>query len=431
MAENKVQNIIKYVAPAVLSQVCFFLFTIFDGIFVGNGVNTEALAAVNMAFPFVMVANALFSLVSIGGVAISAIKLGQQDNKGANSIFRHATMMLGIISVILCVIGVFFTDWLCNILGANDTYYHYLHDYIFWYSVFIIPSGISMLLQFFGRNDGIPGLVGLATIISIGCDLILDWLFIFPMEMGIVGAAISTGIGQIVALLILLMHFVLKKGVFTFGLPKYDRKTITEILANGLPAGIGQLSPAIMTLCMNLVLISKIGDIGVNAFSVISYVSSFTVAVFNGTSEGLQPLFGQTYGAENKKDLRFYFKSGIWINFIGSIVILSLILMLTKPICALFGVTGETLNYVIQVMPLYAWAFIVMAFNMIIVSYLYSTDKAKEATIISILRGIVFSIAVIFIVPAIFGSTSVWLTMGIYEALALIVALTILKTTCN
>ncbi len=88
------------------------MFTIFDGIFVGNGVNTEALAAVNMAFPFVMVANALFSLVSIGGVAISAIRLGQQD---------------------------------------------------------IIPSGLSMLLQFFGRNDGIPGLVGVATVVSICC----------------------------------------------------------------------------------------------------------------------------------------------------------------------------------------------------------------------------------------------------------------------
>ncbi len=422
MTENRTKNIIKYVTPAVLSQVCFFLFTIFDGIFVGNGVNTEALAAVNMAFPFVMVANALFSLISIGGVAISAIKLGQGDSNGANSVFRHAITLLGGITVILCVIGVFFTDSLCKLLGANDTYYTYIFDYIFWYSIFIIPSGLSMLLQFFGRNDGVPGLVGTATVISIACDLVLDWLFIFPMEMGIMGAALSTGIGQLISLAILLPHFLRKKGVFTFGLPKWNGATVKEILVNGMPAGIGQISPAVMTLCMNHVLLREIGNIGVNAFSVISYVSSFTVAVFNGTSEGLQPLFGQSYGAENKKDLRFYFKSGVLINFIGGAVILALILLLTKPICMLFGATGETMECVIQAMPLYAWAFIVMAFNMIIVSYLYSTDKAKAATVVSILRGIVFSMAVTLIVPAIFGGISVWLTMGIYELLALIVA---------
>lgn len=427
MKSNRTKEVIKYTVPAILSQVCFFLFTIFDGVFVGNGVNTEALAAVNVAFPFVMLTNALFSLISIGGGVLSAIKLGEGNAEGANKAFRHSTAMMVIISVVLCVVGVFLTNPLCKLLGANATYFEYVHDYLFWYSLFIIPSGLSMLLQFFGRNDGVPVLVGVSTVVSIACDLVLDWLMIFPLDMGIKGAALSTGIGQLISLAILLPHFLMKKGVFTFGLPKFEGRTIKEILANGLPAGIGQLSPAVMTLCMNQVLITQVSDIAVNAFSIISYIASFTVAIFNGTSEGLQPLFGQACGARNDKDLKYYFKSGILINFIGGTIITSAVILLSRPTCALFGAEGETLNCVAAALPMYAWGFIIQAFNLMIVSYLYSTERATKATIISLLRGVIFAVAVTFAVPAIFHGNSVWFTMGIYEAMSLIVAVIMLK----
>ena len=183
-----------------------------------------------------------------------------------------------------------------------------------------------------------------------------------------------------------------------------------------------------MTLCMNQVLITQVSDIAVNAFSVISYIASFTVAIFNGTSEGLQPLFGQACGAKNDKDLKYYFKSGVLINFIGGTVITVAVILLSRPICMLFGAEGETLNCVVTALPMYAWGFIIQAFNMMIVSYLYSTERATRATVISLLRGIVFAVAVTFAVPAIFHGNSVWFTMGIYEVMSLIVAVMLLKT---
>lgn len=427
MENSKAKNIFKYVAPTVLSQVCFFLFTIVDGIFVGRGESTEALAAINIVFPFVMLANALFSLINVGGVVISAIKLGEGDTEGANKVFRHSTAMLGIISICLCLAGVLFTNPLCNLLGANATYYKHVHNYLFWYSLFIIPSGFSQLLQFFGRNDNVPVLVGVATVVSTTCNIFLDWLFIFPLQMGTMGAALATGISQCIALTVLLTHFLAKKGAFRFGLPNFEGRTIKDILANGLPACIGQLSPAVMTLCMNQVLITQIGDIAVNAFSVISYIASFTVAIFNGTSDGLQPLFGQACGAKNEKDLKYYFKSGILINFLGSVLITGVMILISRPVCALFGAEGETLDQVVKALPMFAWGFIIQSFNMMIVSFLYSTDRATKATIVSVLRGIVFTVAVIFAVPAIFGGNSVWFTMGIYEAMSLIVAVILLK----
>lgn len=427
MTNGKTRKIIKYVAPTVLSQICFFLFTIIDGIFVGRGVGTEALAAVNMAFPYVMLANALFLLINVGGVSIAAIKLGKGDKGGAGRVFHLSTAMLLIVSLLLSIAGVFFTDSICKLLGANETYFSFVHDYLFWYSLFIIPSGLSMGLQSYGRNDNVPQLVGIAVIVSTLFNVFCDWLLVFAIPMGTKGAAIATGMSQTIALMILLPHYLLKKGVFHFHLPQFDSRLARDIIIHGLPAGIGQLSPSVMTLCMNSVLIAGIGNIGVNAFSIISYVASFTVAIFNGTSDGLQPLFGQSYGAKKMSDLKFYFKSGIMINFIGSVIVAAILPVIGRPVCILFGADSVTLEYVLEVMPFYSWGFIVMAFNMMIVAFLYATDESLLAILISALRGIVLNAIVIFGVPAIWGKDTIWFTMGIYEAITLIIAIALLK----
>lgn len=108
MSESKAKNVAKYVIPTILSNVCFFLFTVVDG---------------------------------------------------ANKVFRHGMIVLGAASIILSAIGVFFTGPVCRLLGAGDTFYEMSWDYLYWYSLFIIPSGLSMGLQHYCRNDGAPGLV--------------------------------------------------------------------------------------------------------------------------------------------------------------------------------------------------------------------------------------------------------------------------------
>ena len=426
MQRSRTKTLIKYVVPTVLSNVCFFLFTVIDGIFVGQGVE-NGLGAVNLALPFTMIVGAVFMLINIGGVAIFAVRLGRGDKDGANAVFRQGTIILFITAAVLCAVGTFGADLLATLFGASETFHALCVDYLFWYSLFIIPSGLSMGLQAYCRNDGAPGLVSITIIVSTVANIFLDWLLIFPIPMGTKGAAIATGISQTLGLLVILTHFIRKHGILRFGKTKIEGKVLKEIVIHGLPEGIGQLATPIMTLCMNLVLASKIGDFGVDAFAVISYVASFTVAIFFGTSEGLQPLFGQSYGAKNESDLKFYFKSGVWINFIGSVVLTALVLIFGRPICALFGAEGETLEYILSVMPGYAWGFVVMSFNVMFSAYLYSTERSGQAIIISALRGIIVSPIIIFALPALFGAGVVWYTFGIYEFIVLIVAFVLLR----
>ena len=184
-----------------------------DGIYVGQGVCTNALGAVNLVMPFVMVVNALFQLTTIGGVAIIAVRLGRGDAQGANHAFMHAVAGTIVISAALMLAGTCLTGPLCRLMGASDTFYQLTTEYLFWYSVFIIPSGLSTALQGFCRNDGSPVLVSAATIIGTVVNIIGDWLLIFPLKMGVAGAAIATGVSQLVTLLI---HFIRKKGVLRF-----------------------------------------------------------------------------------------------------------------------------------------------------------------------------------------------------------------------
>lgn len=128
------------------------------------------------------------------------------------------------------------------------------------------------------------------------------------MQMGIMGAAIATGISQTVSWLVVAMHFILHKGDLRIRPYKPQMGMFGQIIFFGLPEMIAQFATSVTTICLNTVIVAHLGEVGVNAFAVISYVASLAISVFAGAAEGLQPLFGQTYGAKEEKDMKWYFR---------------------------------------------------------------------------------------------------------------------------
>ena len=422
---NKV--LVKYIVPSMLSMISVFLFTVIDGIFVGRGVGTDALGAVNIVFPLEMIFSALIMLVTIGAMTITAIMIGKKDTKKANQSFMHAFILTFIISTAMMILGTVFTEPVCRLLGANDVFISLACDYMFWYCVFYIPSGFMMAFNAYVRNDGGPVLVSAATIVATIFNIFGDWLFIFPLGMGLKGAAIATGLAQTLALAIVSTHFIRKKGILRIGRFKWDRSMTRTIFIRGLPECIAQFSVPVSTIVTNLVLIRTLGEVGVNTYSLIAYVASFSAAVVLGISEGLQPLFGNCYGARMEKDLKYYFKMGMTIAVIGSALFAVLLYFVGPGICALFDADAATMKMTTQAFNVYSWGFVIMAPNIIISSYLYSTTRTRPAAIINILRSFVINIAVIIIVPILFGPDAIWLTYGIYEGIVLIFAILLLR----
>lgn len=427
MSSSRIKNVIRYVVPTILSNVCFFLFTVIDAVFVGRGIGTNALGALNLVSPFIMIVGAMNMLISVGGVAIYAVRIGKGDVEGANKVFCHGMLLMVCAAAILSFIGVFFTDRVCTMLGANETFHHLAAEYLFWYSVFIVPSAISMGMQNYCRNDNAPGLVSIVVIVTTVCNIFGDWLLIYPIGWGTKGAAVATGMSQTLGLFVILSHFFRKQGKLRFRKTKLEKNLFREILVHGLPEGISQLATPVMTFCMNMVLIDMVGDLGVNAFSAIGYIASFSMAVFFGASEGLQPLFGQSYGAKNKEDLKFYFRTGLKISFFGSAAVTVAVVLLGGYIGGLFGTDAVTRSYMLEVLPQFAVGFIATAVNVMISSYLYSTERSSLALGISVLRSILVNAAVILILPYLFGESIIWFSLLIYETIVLMIAAALLK----
>ncbi len=426
MMKNRRKILIKYVLPSILSMVSIFLFTVIDGIFVGRGVGTDGLGAVNIVFPYVMIFSALVMLVTVGGMTITSIMIGKKDHEKANRAFMISFVFCLIISAACMILGTVFAVPMCRMLGANDTFLPLTYDYMFWYSIFFIPSGMMMAFNAYVRNDGDPLLVSAATIISTCTNIFGDWLFLFPLGMGLKGAAIATGISESLGLAIVLAHFIRKRGILRFGRFKWDGSIAKKIFIRGLPECISQFSIPVSTIVTNLMLIDTLGETGVNTYSLICYVASFSIAILLGTAEGLQPLFGNCYGARHEDDLRYFFRQGMIIGIAGSVAIVVLLEFVGPGICDLFAVTPATMEMTTAAFSKYSWGFIAAAPNILISSYLYSTTRTRPAVIINVLRSFVINVAVILIVPALFGAEAIWYTFGIYEVIVMLAAILLL-----
>lgn len=422
MKDSRNNIIFKNVAPAILANACVFLFSVVDGIFVGNGAGIQALGAVNIALPFVLVANALNAMASIGGVTITAIRFGRGDKEGAQNAFMHSFTINLCVGLLITLIGCVFTGPVCSLLGASENYASLVKEYVFWWALFAVANSLSLNLQSFCRNDGAPGLVAITNVVSTTLNIFLDWLFVFPLQMGVMGAAVATGISQIVGLLVVSTHFFFKKGDLIIRKYKPQFKLYRKIIFRGLPEAIAQFSTPVTTLCMNYTLMAAFGDIGINAFSIISYLSSFTMAVFFGASEGMQPLFGQAYGAKEDDNLKYYYRAGQLISIIGSALCVAVYVIFPHFLCRLFGADAETLEFTAIHMWEYCWGFIVGSINTLLSAYFYSTKRSGQAITLNIIRSLVMNTLIIMLLPKIFGSVIVWHTFGIYEVLVLIVA---------
>lgn len=417
----------KFVAPTILSMVSVFLYTIVDGVFVGRGVGSDALGAVNIAFPYVMFFTAFVMMATIGGLTITAIRMGRGDKEGANVSFMHSLVLTTGIGVVATVIGMFFTEELARLLGADDGYLEPVCDYLYWYSVFLIPCGICSTFNGAARNDDAPVLVSAVTIVATSLNIIGDYVLIFPLGMGVKGAAIATGAAQTVAVFLVLPHFLGKKGVLSIKPVKLDMKLVRKIFLRGAPECISQFASPMSIMLTNIVLSRTLGDGAINAFSVIGYVASFSAAIFIGTAEGIQPLLGRSYGEKNEAALKYYFRAALRISFIGSVIVSVVIYLLWGRFLTLFAVDGTTRECAEYAILRYMPGFLLQAVIVIVNAYLYSTTRTKYAIVINLLRSFVFDTAIILLVPRFFGTELIWLTFAMYEGASLLVAFILLR----
>lgn len=425
---TKMKSLFSYICPAVGELFVIYLYNVIDGIFVGRGVGSAALAhkdAVNISVPFITFVVAAAVMFPMGGATIVAIRMGRGDSDGANHAFMTALSMTALAAAGLMLAGTVFSREIVDMSGARELSAEMREmsaQYLFYYAAFSIPMLMSTCLSIFIRNDGSPALSFAGMCTGAAANIFLDWLFIYPCNMGIIGAAVASGLGQVFSLLVLMSHFWRKKGELRLAPCKIDLPLMGTICRCGVPEAVTQLTTPVTALCYNLVLASLIGDIGISAFSVLSFIYSLANAVLTGVAQGLQPLWGRCCGRRDTEGMLWYFRGGIIINTVLSILICGILFLFDFQIIRMFNREAALVQTAAAALPVFSLSFIPAALNLIFTIFLFSTKRTWAADIIAVSRGIVLKALAIFCMPAFFGSNAVWAAPVAAEAITLIFA---------
>lgn len=425
--QEKNKTLWRYIIPSAGALCVTYLYNIVDGIFVGRGVGHLALAAVNITVPFITTLVAVSCLFAMGGSTVIAIRLGRGDKKGANDAFMTAFVMTVLLSVVLLLIGTLLPKQIALLCGSSQTILPMAEEYLFYYTLFSTPFLLSNCLSVFVRNDGAPGLAFAGMCIGAAANILLDWLFIFPLGMGLMGAAVASGLGQVLSFLILLSHFVRKKGQLRIQRCLLSFTLVGKICKRGVPECVSQLNTPVTALCYNWVLGNTLGDLGISTFSVLSFIYSFANAILSGVAGGLQPLWGQAFGRKDIVQLEGYFKTGIKINVIASAVIYAVLCVFRIPVVRLFNSDPALVEMASGALPVFAFSFLFMSVNLIFTAYFYSTKQTVKSDVIAVSRGIVVKALAIFLIPTVLGEGYIWSSALAAEAITLVPALILSK----
>jgi Na+-driven multidrug efflux pump len=332
----------------------------------------------------------------------------------------------------LSVFTLAFTPTIAKILGSSEELMplviEYLRALCLFLATFVGSSYLSASLRVMGK----PNHAMVADVIGAGLNIVLDYLFIVKFGWGLAGAGIASGIAFTIGFIFALVQYFKKDSILKFVKTNFDIKKVIKIFYNGSSEGITQFAVAFSNYIFNIVLMIKIGEMGVSAFSIILYISSLVTAVFAGICNGISPIISFNYGAKNKDRIQKLMK--IAIITISVIGVLSTILMIFggKTLVSMFTEGDISLvNLTVEATKIYSISFIVNGLNILSSAYFTAIEDAKTSAIISALRGAILIAIFIVILPIIFGDIGIWLTVPFSEIFTVIISINYIKKSSN
>ena len=409
-----------YAIPSALAMFVSSLYTIIDGIFVGQGVGDNALAAVTIVMPLTIMLFGIATMFAVGGGALVSKNFGaEKDHEGIN-VFRQVFKFLLIISIALSLVLAIFASPIVSILGATESIKPLASEYLRYYALFCIPNLIGIALNSFVRNDNRPKLAMVSTISGAITNIVLDYVFIFPMAMGIKGAAIATGLGQLVTVSVVMPHFIMKRGKLTFGNVALDKNLIKEFVNVGLPSFFAEAAFSVIVFIQNIVVVNILGEAGLAAYSIINYITTNIYMVLLGLTFGAQPLISYNYGAKNVKNMLEVYRVSNIASIIINIIFTAVCFVFGKNLIGIFTADSNILEIAYNGLNITNLGFFIVGLNLTTTVYYQAVEVPKYSNLMCILRSVIFLPVSIFFLMKILGVNGVWLSLLVSELLSLI-----------
>lgn len=422
MEKKILKKFAKYVSLNILGMIGLSCYILADTFFISKALGANGLAALNFSISIYCIIQGLGLMIGIGGATRYTILRSKNRDKEAKEVFSNALTIGLIVSFILAIIGLIFSRKLSQILGADTDTINMSNVYlktILCFSPFFISNNI--LLAFI-RNDGDPRLSMTGMIVGSLSNIILDYIFIFPLSMGMFGAAFATCLAPIISIGVLSIHFIKRRNNFKLELVKPNFKIVSKIISLGMSSFITEVSSGVVLMVFNLIILNISGNIGVAAYGIVANISLVIIAIFTGIAQGMQPLVSEGYGKKNKELMNGVLKYSIILSVFISIVIYIVANIFSKEIVVIFNSENieELTTLAINGIKIYFVGFIFVGINIISAAFLSGTSNVKPAFMISMLRGFVLLIPIAYILANIYNMNGVWISFVVAELLTFI-----------
>ncbi|MEE1014960.1 MAG: MATE family efflux transporter [Lachnospiraceae bacterium] len=417
------KEFIRYVSLSILGQLGISCYILADTFFISKGLGANGLTALNLAIP---IYNFIFGcglMLGVGGATKFSILKGIKHLRETDEIYSNTVILTILLSLVFVMLGLFGARELALLLGADEATLEMTTTYLRWILIFAPVFMMNAVLQCFVRNDEAPNLVMFAMLAGSFANIILDYIFIFPMQMGIFGAVIATGFSPVISMLVMMPHWLKKKNTFHFVKAMIKRKNVMQITSLGFPSLLAQVSGGIVMIIFNMLILRLEGNVGVAAHGVVANISIVVTALYTGLAQGMQPLLSTYYGVDDKGNIRKTMNYGQITMLVISAVIYGILFIFAPQVTDVFNSEGnQVLQKIAEIgLKLYFTSNIFVGFNTVSATFFTSVEKALPAHILSLLRGLVLIIPLAFIMSALWGMNGIWMSFPVAEAVTAIV----------
>lgn len=419
------RKLIRFTIPTIAMMIFTSIYGVVDGLFVSNVAGSDAFAGVNLIMPAVMMLGSVGFMVGTGGSALVSKTIGEGNKKLANKYFSMLIYFLIIASIVLAVLGIIFIKPIAKLLGAEGEIINICSVYgttlLFALPFFMLQNCFQSFLVVAEK----PGM-GLAVSIAAGItNIVLDFLFIYIFDMSVFGAALATGISQLVGAIIPIIYFARKnKSPLRFVKTKLELKPILKTCTNGSSEMVSNISMSLVNMLYNLQLVKYAGYDGVVAYGIIMYVGFIFTGTYLGYSVGVAPIIGYHYGANNTNELKSLFKKSLILLSSAAVIMTACAELLSPTLAGIFvGYSQELIDMTTNAICLFALSYIISGINIFASAFFTALNNGLVSALISFLRTLVFQIAFIFILPIFLELNGIWLAVVGAEILSLIVSI--------
>lgn len=437
------KEFIQYVMLNICGMIGLSCYILADTFFVSKGLGANGLAALNLAIPIYSFVHGCGLMLGMGGATKYSVYMAQREfkNKGrinTNAVYVHTLYAVFVFAAVFVLAGVFISGRLAALLGADGEVFDMTRTYLRVILLFAPAFMANDSLLCFVRNDGTPRLAMAAMLAGSLSNIVMDYIFIFPLHMGIFGAVLATGFAPVISLGVLSRHWVTKQNRFHWEKVKPSLKMIGTIFSLGLPSLITEVASGIVIIVFNVIILGLRGNIGVAAYGVVANLSLVVASIYTGMAQGIQPILSRLYGCGDRKNtgriLAYAVRSMLAVA--GGFYLLFWVG--TPWIVAAFNSEQNAqLQQIAETgLKMYFTAMPFAGFNIILSAYFTSTEKALPAQIVSLSRGLILIIPMAFLLSVVFQMAGVWLSYpftegGVALAGAVLYKRTVSKKMCR